>query len=731
MEEEIIKHQWKDNELKEIISKMNKKEDIEEEEIMKIFKEEEMKEQEDVQFINYYYNKKKIHQIINIINKNEIIINTLDDYYHYIKSVASTINIINKNKQERSGKKSIERILQSKICRLRDLLHNKQYMKLKRILHIKKYDIYHIKIKTNEQIKYYKYLRKMKRIEIEARKNNWKRIRWNYKMMKYGKRQHLNKPKEDEYPDNISTINFWKGIYETNTNIDFLNINLYEILIENRINDRMAIITPNELDCAIKFTANWKAPGVDKIQGCWIKYLEQPKKYLLRLFNEWLNNPNEIPPHFIQGRTILIYKKGDKLDPQNYRPITCLNCLLKIYTSILKMKIENQLMLNPIEKQLSLNQIGCKKYTYASKEGLLYNTIIIQLLLKAKWKWVETYYDVSKAYDSINHQWIKQCLIYFNIPLSVINSILYILNNTYLNLYYNKESVGMINVERGIIQGDSLSPLLFVLSIDVLSKQLDKQISKLNIKMNGEEKQVQLNHILYMDDLKIMTNILDEMEKAHKLTKEIFNAIGLKINVEKSGIMTNINSQINGELAELPRVTNDNPYKYLGIEIGDKVNINKYCTRILNDVSSILSSLNTMKYSSLNTIRKINSDIISKLRYGFCIVTWKLGEFENIDKQIRKSLIQLKLYSRNIPKSRLYVKINELGLGLMSVRDECEIGEMIEAIKENPNGINKRMKKAFGKKINFNEIMNIIEINERKHDVKNVFEWVNNELNEI
>ncbi|BFU24575.1 hypothetical protein, conserved [Entamoeba histolytica] len=135
--------------------------------------------------------------------------------------------------------------------------------------------------------------------------------------------------------------------------------------------------------------------------------------------------------------------------------------------------------------------------------------------------------------------------------------------------------------------------------------------------------------------------------------------------------MTNINSQINGELAELPRVTNDNHYKYLGIEIGDKVNINKYCTRILNDVSSILSSLNTMKYSSLNTIRKINSDIISKLRYGFCIVTWKLGELENIDKQIRKSLIQLQLYSRNIPKSRLYVKINELGIGLMSARDEC------------------------------------------------------------
>ena len=124
--------------------------------------------------------------------------------------------------------------------------------------------------------------------------------------------------------------------------------------------------------------------------------------------------------------------------------------------------------------------------------------------------------------------------------------------------------------------------------------------------------------------------------------------------------MNNINGQINGELAELQRVTNDNPYKYLGIEIGDKININKYCTRLLNDVSSILSSLNNMKYTSINTIRKINNDIISKLRYGFCIVPWKLCELENIDKQIRKALIQLQLYSRNIPKSRLYVTINEL-----------------------------------------------------------------------
>ena len=106
----------------------------------------------------------------------------------------------------------------------------------------------------------------------------------------------------------------------------------------------------------------------------------------------------------------------------------------------------------------------------------------------------------------------------------------------------------------------------------------------------------------------------------------------IKNKYKKSLIMNNINVQINRDLSELPRVTNNNHYKYLGIEIRDKININKYCTRLLNDVSSILSSLNIMKYSSINTIRNINNDIISKLRYWFCIIKWKLGEFENIDK---------------------------------------------------------------------------------------------------
>ena len=56
----------------------------------------------------------------------------------------------------------------------------------------------------------------------------------------------------------------------------------------------MCVITLDELNNAIKFIANWKAPGIDKIQGFWIKYLEQLKNFLLKLFNEWLYNHNDM-----------------------------------------------------------------------------------------------------------------------------------------------------------------------------------------------------------------------------------------------------------------------------------------------------------------------------------------------------------------------------------------------------------------------------------------------------
>ena len=85
---------------------------------------------------------------------------------------------------------------------------------------------------------------------------------------------------------------------------------------------------------------------------------------------------------------LTIDKGGDTNDPKNYRPITCLNLILKIFTSILKRRIEITLKSNDDDKRISLNQLGCKQYSYASKEGLLQNTLL-QAMLNKRMNWLK------------------------------------------------------------------------------------------------------------------------------------------------------------------------------------------------------------------------------------------------------------------------------------------------------------------------------------------------------
>ena len=64
------------------------------------------------------------------------------------------------------------------------------------------------------------------------------------------------------------------------------------------------------------------------------------------------------------------------------------------------------------------------------------------------------------------------------------------------------EDLGKVDVKRGKSQGDSLSPLLFVLSMVSLSWIL----RKINASYEWGKKEYKWNHLLFMDDLKLFSN---------------------------------------------------------------------------------------------------------------------------------------------------------------------------------------------------------------------------------
>ena len=96
------------------------------------------------------------------------------------------------------------------------------------------------------------------------------------------------------------------------------------------------------------------------------------------------------------------------------------------------------------------------------------------------------------AFDSVHHEWIFDCLKKYKINSKIIN----FFHNAFIkfesDLVLKGECLGKVNIERGIFQGDSLSPLLFIISLFPLSETLNNTGKHLNIK------NINVNHLLYL-----------------------------------------------------------------------------------------------------------------------------------------------------------------------------------------------------------------------------------------
>ena len=145
-----------------------------------------------------------------------------------------------------------------------------------------------------------------------------------------------------------------------------------------------------------------------------------------------------------------------------------------------------------------------------------------------------TWIDYRKAYDLVPHSWVNECMEMFGIAENLRTFLQKKMQQWRLSLTANGEDLGEVNVKRGIFQGDSLSPLLFVLSMAPLSLTL----KKVNACYKWRMKEYKLNHLLFMDDLKLydkseeQTNIL--LGTVYVFSKDI----GMEFGIKKCGILT-------------------------------------------------------------------------------------------------------------------------------------------------------------------------------------------------
>ena len=226
-----------------------------------------------------------------------------------------------------------------------------------------------------------------------------------------------------------------------------------------------------------------------------------------------------------------------------------------------------------------------------------------------------------------------------------------------LLLTSNGSDLCEVDVNRGIFQGDSLSPFIFVICMIPLSLLLRK------VKASYEwcRKEFKLNHLLFMDDLKVFRKSDDQIDPSTNMftfSEDIGMEFGIKIwgvvNLKKGELVKFYGIHLPDQ--QIMKEVDENGYSYLGILQLDEIKEHEMNNKVTAEYKRRLRLILKSKLNGKNKIQAINTCPVALLRYGAGIINWKVDKLKIMDRTTRKTLT---IYGALHPKSdidRLYLE---------------------------------------------------------------------------
>uniref|UniRef100_A0A914WA90 Reverse transcriptase domain-containing protein n=1 Tax=Plectus sambesii TaxID=2011161 RepID=A0A914WA90_9BILA len=238
---------------------------------------------------------------------------------------------------------------------------------------------------------------------------------------------------------------------------------------------------------------NQKAPGLDNLPAdVWKlrKLLSTATTWLMAFFNAMVDS-GRAPVKWATSITVPIFKnKGDPAVCSNYRLIRLLSHTMKIFERIFNQRLRDTV-------QLSINQCGFVKGS-GTKDAIFAARLLLEKHREKRKPLHVAFLDLEKAFDRVLHQLIWYALRDHGVPELLIDWVRMLYTNANSHVRCPVGTFDSFPVNVGMHQGSALSPLLFVLVMDTITRDLQRNVPWT---------------LLYADDLMLAAPSREELQQ--------------------------------------------------------------------------------------------------------------------------------------------------------------------------------------------------------------------------
>ena len=229
-----------------------------------------------------------------------------------------------------------------------------------------------------------------------------------------------------------------------------------------------------------------------------------------------------------QAVITLIEKKGkDRNYLLNWRPISLINVDAKIASKIIATRI-----VKVLPEIIHANQLGYVKGRFIG-EAARSILDVMDYTKKENIPGILLFIDFEKAFDSLNWNFLLRCLDVFGFGPSLIKWVETFYANISSCLLNNGFCTPYFELQRGVRQGDPLSPYLFIIAAEILATAIRNRSDIKGIKLGQNEFKL----VQYADDLTVFVPDIESAKRVFELLDFFETCSGLRVNFSKTEAM--------------------------------------------------------------------------------------------------------------------------------------------------------------------------------------------------